>query len=522
MEYVLKKILHDCRYYKMMKFYKILKNDPTNETEFISLLNILLTIRLLPCFGYNGYLFYKLMDQIKTLHNDFILFLKIFNSIVKHKYKQFFRSNFVIFLTNVRLFIERSDYKLTHMNHVDEFITHLDELKKKHDESICSANSLTEMSKHNIASKYIKDIEMNCIGVTNNTLLKYYSNYITTLIEFIRFIVIKYNKVVTFIIKCSKDHNFYITKKEKNLLQTKHNVSVFSYLNHLSMFDRVWKSGMLYSFYNFKVLFFDENNRPIKTMNIQKLQMFMNAAEWNRALLELKWLKKHRSLDKISDLECGQTFTINNKKLNTLSITIDESCRVCMVTNKHVMYIVARGTADKTDILTDVHLFIHNYDRMIQKHEFIHFVNKHKDKIMEFLLNDEQNKVIFTGFSLGGALVNYFNINKSLHEFLNPFKSKITVITFNRGESLKTHIYRKEYFTTTRTFEQHDIYCTGDFIPLIVKNEHVSQYKFIYPWKLEAHSILLIIDRLKQFRHQQKKHKNGNVVHDTIEHHTNT
>ena len=113
----------------MMKFYQILKNDPTNEKEFISLLNILLTIRLLPCFGYNGYLFYKLMEHIKTLHHDFILFVKIYNSIIKHKYRQIFRSNFVMFLTNLRLFIQQLNYKLNNMKNVDEFITHLLRLK---------------------------------------------------------------------------------------------------------------------------------------------------------------------------------------------------------------------------------------------------------------------------------------------------------------------------------------------------------------------------------------------------------
>jgi len=46
-------------------------------------------------------------------------------------------------------------------------------------------------------------------------------------------------------------------------------------------------------------------------MDISKLKMFMNAAEWNRALLELKWLKTHRSFDKLSTLECGRTFKIN-------------------------------------------------------------------------------------------------------------------------------------------------------------------------------------------------------------------
>jgi len=514
----MKKALHDCRYHKMMKFYDKLKNDPKNENEFMSLLNILLTIRLLPCFGYYGYLFYNLMEQVKILHRDFLLFLNIYKSIpekskVKYKYRDSFRSNFGLFLTNIRLFITQSSNKPKHVENVDEFITLFEDLKKAHNESICSTDKLKELT----TAQQLKEIENNCIGVRHNTLLQYYSEYIMTLLQFIQFIITKYNEVATFIMNC----NFYITKKERKLLHKQDDVNVFSYLNHLIIFDNVWKSDLLYNFYTLKILFFDNYDRPLKKMDIKKLKMFMNAAEWNRALLELKWLKTHRSFDKLSTLECGRTFKINNKKLN---VTIDPSCRVCMVINKHVMYIVARGTADTTDILTDVHLVLHNYDRMIQKHEFIHFVNKHKEKILEFLRNDEKNKniVIFTGFSLGGALVNYFNINKKLHEFLDYFKSKVKVITFNRGESLKTHIYKKETFSTTRTFEQHDIYCTGDFIPFIAKNEHVSQYKFIYPSTLEAHSILLIIDRLKQLRHQQKKQNNGNVVHDTIEHRTNT
>ena len=83
MEFTIKEILHNCRYYKMMKFYRRLKNDPTNEKEFVSLLNVLFTIRLFPSFGYDGYLFHKLMEQIKILHNDFVLFLNLYRSLNK-------------------------------------------------------------------------------------------------------------------------------------------------------------------------------------------------------------------------------------------------------------------------------------------------------------------------------------------------------------------------------------------------------------------------------------------------------
>ena len=62
---------------------------------------------------------------------------------------------------------------------------------------------------------------------------------------------------------------------------------------------------------------------------------------------------------------------------------------------------VARGTADRTDVMTDIHLFLHDYDRMIKKHDFTCFIKKYQNKIVEFLKKSDQNTVIFTGFSLG-------------------------------------------------------------------------------------------------------------------------
>lgn len=462
----------------MIKYYHLLKDNPTNETIFISLLHVLFTIRVYPCFGSNGYLLYKLMDEIKIQHKEYDK---------DHERK----SSFVAFIKNIRVVIEKkyNNQNSIPFKNILQFITRFDELKKTHEK-----------------------IKTTHLHLRNDTLLQYYCEVILTMIHFIRFIHKKYNKIVTFLIKCSKDYRYYVTKKEKHMLQKQYNTNVFALLNELIVLDKI---SYVNEFNSGKVLFYDNNDRPVRKLNKNILEVFLNAAEWNRTLFGMKWLKTHRSLDKIPKFQCGQTFVVNDEQMN---ITIDESCRVCMVESKNIMYIVVRGTSDRTDVMTDIYLFLHDYDRMIKKHDFTRFIQKHQTKIVQFLEKAEENTVIFTGFSLGGAIMNYFNINKTLNEFLSNFKSQIKIITFNRGESLKTHIYRKETLRPTRSFEQHDIYCTGDYIPVITKNEHVYQYKFKYPSTLEAHSILLIIDRLKQLQHR----KNGNVVHDTIEFNTDT